>query len=450
MQAGSFSIANFYFKRIRRILPAFAAVIAVTTIAATIILLPSDLADYGKSLVSTSTFLSNFYFWKASGYFAASAQTKPLLHTWSLSVEEQYYFFAPIAFWAIYHYGGARWLLFLAPAAVLSFVTGVAAVFVAPTAGFFLFPTRMWELLLGAIIALADRPAPRHPQAREIMSGAGLIMILLGIFAINEGDPFPGWNALFPCLGTGLIIQAGMGEAAKAAPPAINRLLSWRPLVWIGLVSYSLYLVHWPVAAFAKYLTLRNPTAPEATLMVVASVGLAWASWRFIEQPFRHVSSKSSRTAFAAAACIIVGGVLIGTSAILLKGIPQRFPEFAEQNIEGVLDWGGNHCFNQNSSNPAPWDPQLCTRVRGKNGRILVWGDSFAAHYFPGILRDEARIDADVLQYTFAGCPPILSYFHMRVSAAPSSTGKFSPSSENNMSIPLCLPRAGPMRHRAL
>jgi len=411
IQMGSFSIANFYFKRIRRIGPAFAAVTTVTTIAAAIILLPSDLVDYGRSLVSTSTFISNFYFWKTSGYFAAPAQTKLLLHTWSLSVEEQYYLFAPIYFWAIYQYGRSSWLLFLTPLAILSFLVSVTAVFVAPTAGFFLFPTRIWELLLGAIIALSNRSLVRYPRTREIMSGVGLLMILTGILAIDESDPFPGWNALLPCVGTGLIIQAGIGGEPKAAMPYVNRVLSWRPFVWIGLISYSLYLVHWPIAGLVKYLTLRNPTASEAILMLVASIGLAWVLWRFIEQPFRKISQEYLPRAFAVGSCVIIGGVLIGSSISLLDGLPQRFPDFVERHISGVEDWGGDHCFNQNPSNPTPWDPQLCTRVHGANGKILVWGDSFAAHYFPGILRDSVRINADVLQYTFAGCPPILSYF---------------------------------------
>ena len=411
IRAGSFSVANFYFKRIRRILPAFAAVMAVTTIAATFVLLPPDLVDYGKSLNSTSTFVSNIYFWKSSGYFAAPAQTKLLLHTWSLSVEEQYYLFAPICFWAIYHFGRARWLTFLAPFAILSFVTGVAAVFAAPTAGFFLLPTRIWELLLGAMIALASRPIGKRPLLREIMSAIGLALILFGIFAVSDNDPFPGWNALFPCLGTGLIILAGTGKDADDASPAVNRILSSRPLVWIGLISYSLYLVHWPIVAVVKYLTLGEPTAPEAAIMVVVSIGLAWLSWRFVEQPFRQVSVARRGKAFAAAACVIVGGVLIGTFVTMLKGVPQRFPDFAEVPIPGIEDWGGDHCFNQDPAKPTPWDPELCTRIHGKNGRILLWGDSFAAHYLPGILRDSARIDADVLQYTFAGCPPVLAYY---------------------------------------
>jgi peptidoglycan/LPS O-acetylase OafA/YrhL len=408
---GSFSVANFYFKRIRRILPAFVAVMIATTIAATVLLLPSDLIDYGRSLASSSTFLSNVYFWKTSGYFAAAAQTKPLLHTWSLSVEEQYYLFAPIGFWMIYRWGRARWLLFLTPIAILSFASGVAAVFVAPTAGFFLIPTRMWELLLGAIAALVGRPMVQHRSRCELMSGIGFGLVLLGLFSLQDGDPFPGWNALLPCLGTALIIQAGTGAETRSALPFFNRVLSSWPFVSIGLISYSLYLVHWPVAALVKYEALSSPTAPEMVFMVAASLVMAWICWRFVEQPFRSIPFNARGMAFAAAITVIAGGVLTGVSAGWLGGLPQRFPDFTENQISGVEDWGGDHCFNQNPHHPTPWDSRLCTRIHGKNGRILLWGDSFAAHYLPGILRDADRIDADVLQYTFAGCPPILSYF---------------------------------------
>jgi peptidoglycan/LPS O-acetylase OafA/YrhL len=411
IRAGSFSVTNFYFKRIRRIFPAFVAVMIATTIAAIVLLLPSDLIDYGRSLASTSTFLSNVYFWKTSGYFAAPAQTKPLLHTWSLSVEEQYYLFAPVYFWIIFKHGKARWLLFLAPIAILSLVTGIAAVFVAPTAGFFLFPTRIWELLLGAIIALVDRPLQNRRGLGEVVSAIGLALILVGLFAIHDGDPFPGWNAILPCLGTALIIQGGIGGGTRSALPLANRLLSWRPFVGIGLISYSLYLVHWPIAALVKYELLGNPTAAEMGFMVAVSMGLAWISWRFIEQPFRRISINVRPMVFAVAAIVVAGGTLIGASAGWLGGLPQRFPDFTQHQIAGVEDWGGDHCFNQNPSSPTPWDSRLCTRIHGKNGRILLWGDSFAAHYLPGILRDDRRIDADVLQYTFAGCPPILSYF---------------------------------------
>jgi hypothetical protein len=250
------------------------------------------------------------------------------------------------------------------------------------------------------------------------MAAIGLGLILLGVFALDDLDPFPGWNALIPCIGTALIIQAAIGRGADA--PRVNRLLASAPLVGVGAISYSLYLVHWPIAAFTRYLALRDPTLAEAGLMMGASFVLAWLSWRYIEQPFRHIGLGYRWKVLSAGAAVIAVGVFVGSLGIALKGLPQRFPDLVELRIPGKEDWGGNQCFNQNPASASLWDPQACTRIHGQNGRILLWGDSFAAQYMPGILRDAKRIDADVLQYTFAGCPPILSYFsYARVACSP-------------------------------
>jgi peptidoglycan/LPS O-acetylase OafA/YrhL len=410
MQRGDFSIANFYFKRVRRIFPALIATVIVSTVAATIILLPSDLVDYNRSLISTGWFVSNIYFWKASGYFATSAQLKPLLHTWSLAVEEQYYLVAPLAFMLIGRFGKGRWSAYLIPICILSFITSVVAVFVAPTANFFLFPTRMWELLLGAIIAFSSLPAPKSLLVRNLIAALGLIMILFGMVIINESDPFPGWNALFPCIGTALIIQSGIGFHIPEMA-AINRMLATRPFVAIGLISYSLYLVHWPIASFTRYLTLREPSTLESLLMLAASLVLAWLSWRYIERPFRKIGQMRSRKVLISGAAAMLATFVAGTVGILNGGFPLRYPDFIDRTISGVEDWGGDLCFHQNQSKAGDWSAEVCTRIHGSNGRILLWGDSFAAQYMPGILRDAKRINADVLQYTFAGCPPILAYF---------------------------------------
>jgi peptidoglycan/LPS O-acetylase OafA/YrhL len=420
IRGGTFTIVNFYFKRVRRIFPALAVTIIVSSVAAALILLPSSLVDYSRSVISASMFLSNVYFWKSSGYFTSDSQTKPLLHTWSLSIEEQYYLLAPIAFLLIYRFGRKRWLLFFVPLILLSFATGVAAVFVGPTAGFFLLPARMWELLLGAVVALWNRPAPARYWIRETMSWLGIALILFGMQTLNTRDPYPGWNALFPCVGTILLIQAALGQNETAEMPTVNRILAKPPFIWIGLISYSLYLVHWPIAALVRYRALRDPTATEAAVMAFASIALAWLSWRFIELPFRHISLERRRFVLAGGAIVIAAGAAIGGLGILAKGLPARFPDLVERRIPGTEDWGGGQCFNLNTTNPTPWNPVACTRVHGTNGRILVWGDSFAAQYMPGVLRDAVRINADVLQYTFAGCPPILSYFsYARVGCRP-------------------------------
>jgi peptidoglycan/LPS O-acetylase OafA/YrhL len=408
---GTFSVAQFYFKRIKRILPALTVTLLLTSIAAIVFLLPKDLANYGGSLAATSSFLSNIFFWKDSGYFTSEAQTKPLLHTWSLAVEEQYYLFAPMAFAAVSRWGQKKWLVYLGPVALLSLACSVVAVFSGPTAGFFLLPSRLWELLLGALLALSGRPLPDARWLREAVATLGLVLVLFGILELHEGDAFPGWNACYPCIGAALLIHAGTGLAAPADLPLVSRLLASGPFVWIGRISYSLYLVHWPIAAFYKYEALRNPSAVAVVCMLAATVVLAWISWRFVEQPFRRIGAHRMRLVLlgqVAATCLGIG---LGVALIATHGLPGRFPDFAERDIPGVNDWGGSQCFNQNPARAPIWSAQACTRIRGANGRILLWGDSFAAEYIPGILRDRSRINADVLQYTFAGCPPVLAYF---------------------------------------
>ena len=357
IKAGTFSIANFYFKRVRRIFPALVTVVAATSVLAVFVLLPASLADYSRSLISVSTFLSNVYFWKSSGYFAADSQTKPLLHTWSLSVEEQYYIVAPIAFFLIYRFGRQRWLLFFVPSILLSLFAGIAAVFVGPTAGFYLLPTRAWELLLGAAIALSNRPAPARPWVREAMSGLGILLILLGMQTLSEADPFPGWNALFPCVGAGLLIQAALGTKNAADMPIVNRLLARRPFVWIGLISYSLYLVHWPIAALSRYIALRDPTLGEAAAMASASILLAWLSWRFVERPFRRLGFEQRTSVLTGGLMVMVIGVAIGALGIAVKGLPQRFPDFVERRIPGTEDWGGDQMLQPKSHRPDTLEP---------------------------------------------------------------------------------------------
>ncbi len=408
IRSGDFTLANFYFKRIRRIFPALAAMVLATTVAAAIVFLPQDLADYSRSVAWTSAFASNVFFWRDSGYFAPEAQLKPLLHTWSLAVEEQYYLFAPLLFWAIHRFGQRRWLLFLAPLMLVSFALCVATVFVGPKAGFFLLPPRMWELLLGAALALTAWTAPSSRALREAMGALGLGLIALGVFTLTDDDPFPGWNALMPCLGAALVIWSGTGAHGA---PLVGRLLSTTPLVGVGALSYSLYLAHWPIAAFARYLALRGPTLPEAAAMIALSFVLAWLSWRFVEQPIRHLGLAHRRGVLLGGAAMVAGGLLLGAAGVASKGLPGRYPDLVERTIPGEEAWGGPECFNLDDGKPHPWDAAACTRIHGAHGRILLWGDSFAAQYTPGILGDARRIDADVLEYTFTGCPPLLDFF---------------------------------------
>ncbi|WP_157019135.1 acyltransferase family protein [Mesorhizobium xinjiangense] len=403
-----FSIWRFYAKRIRRIFPALFVTVAVTFVVAWLLLLPSFFIDFSKSLVAASLFVSNIYFWKASGYFAADAIFRPLLHTWSLSVEEQYYLFMPVAAFIIYKYLARRWLLTLLPAILASLALSVYATSTAPTANFFLLPTRAWELLVGAALALGTIPIVRTRWLAESLGVLGLGLIAYAVFAFDETTAFPGANALYPCIGSALLIHVGKSPARSAA----TSLLSMRPLVAVGLISYSLYLVHWPIVSFLRYQSLQAPTPLQAAAVVVASFVLAWLSWRFVERPFRKPSPAITQPRLLAGgvAAIAVFAV-VGTFGVAGDGFPGRIRNFAQVEIAGHEHWNQGTCFLSSNPDVKRWKAEDCTLTHGDGPPVLLWGDSFAAQYVPGIVANRERLAGRVVQYTAAGCPPVLSYY---------------------------------------
>ncbi|MHB2210370.1 acyltransferase family protein [Methylobacterium sp. CM6257] len=412
LERGRFSLIDFYWRRARRILPALFAVCLASTVAALIFLLPSDVVDFSRSMVAASTFWSNIYFWKTTNYFAIDAGLRPLLHTWSLSVEEQFYIFAPLLIAGIYAYGRRHWLAVLAPLILLSFALAVAANTVAPAAGFYLLPTRAWELLLGALLMLRPPPPIRNPHIANLAGAAGLVLLAVGYLTVAETDPFPGYRALYPCLGAALLIHVGQAVPGEGGRQALaTRLLCLRPLVWVGMISYSLYLIHWPISAFDRYLQLRNPDLATSLAMVAASLLLAYGSWRFVEQPFRRSGSLASRrVTFGLSAAAIAGLCACGGVGIVSQGLPERYRDFAEQRIDGG-DWRTGTCFSLGGDSGQSWNLRDCTRTHGHAKTVLLWGDSFAAHYVSGFAANAGKLQANIVQYTYAGCPPILSYF---------------------------------------
>ncbi|RWC48877.1 MAG: acyltransferase [Mesorhizobium sp.] len=410
LERGQFSIGRFYWRRARRILPALTFVIVLASIAAWFILLPSDLHEFSLSAIAASTFWSNIYFWKTTNYFSIDAELRPLLHTWSLSVEEQYYIFAPILLYLIYRYASKRWLTVLLPLTVGSFALAVIATSLAPTAGFYLLPTRMWELALGAMLMLRKPPVLASRLAMDLIGLAGFALIAFGFLTISQSDPFPGYNALFPCIGTALLIYAGQDNVDGPAPVA-TRVLRLAPLVWVGLVSYSLYLVHWPINSFVHYLSLKAIGVPTIIAMTVASFALAAFSWKYVEQPFRQKRAYTAPLpifAFSATAiALLCAGGLAGA---LSNGFPQRFPDFSTERIR-VGDWRNGVCFYEGGTRIEDWNLADCTRTTGFATNVLLWGDSFAAHYVSGLEPNAQKIQANVIQYTYAGCPPDLTYF---------------------------------------
>lgn len=285
MERGEFSLKRFYARRARRILPALFLVVFVATPFAFAWMLPSQYEDYSRSMVAVVAFVSNIYFWRESGYFAAESAEKPLLHTWSLGVEEQFYILFPLMLMLFWHMGrrALGWLLVLALCASLGLSEYASRYYVG--VNFFLLPTRAWELLVGALCAFAamKNAASRHHG----LSLLGLLLILVPMFTYTDAMRLPSAYSLAPVLGTALVLRYGVAGSGAA------RILSWRPFVLIGLISYSAYLWHHALFALAR---IRLPYAPDMSLMfalAVAALLLGALSWHFVEKPFRFKQHRS-------------------------------------------------------------------------------------------------------------------------------------------------------------
>jgi peptidoglycan/LPS O-acetylase OafA/YrhL len=336
LQDGKFTLANFWERRARRIIPALATVVLGTLIAGWFILLPREYAALGKSAACQSIFGANFYFWRATmgGYFAGATDELPLLHTWSLAVEEQFYVVVPLTFAALFRFRQLRTrrvLLGCFGAGILvSFLASLYGVAHYRIASFYLLPTRSWELLVGSALAIFP-PAwmTKHRPTREILSLAGLAGILVPCLLYTGKTPFPGLAALPPCLGTALIIWSNRPIGQDTAPTSLSWLLATRPVVFVGLISYSLYLWHWPIFAFSKYHWAQKSLTLGCRVSLIAlSFGLATLAWWLIETPFRRKVICARREAiFRFAATALATSAVLSTAIFMLHGLPQRMPD---------------------------------------------------------------------------------------------------------------------------
>ncbi|UWQ21564.1 acyltransferase family protein [Jannaschia sp. W003] len=404
--AGAFSLLHFYERRIRRILPALFAVIAVVLVGATILFVPSDLANAAQSAAAAALFSANVLFWLEAGYFDAASYGKPLLHTWSLGIEEQFYIVLPILLIAVARRGG-RMLPWVAGITAVSLALSVATTPAVPTAAYYLLPWRAWELGLGALLALGAVPAIGRPWLREVAAAAGLAMILASALLITRATPFPGAAALVPTLGAALVIHAGREGATGA-----GRLLSTALPVWIGRISYSLYLWHWPVIVAFVYLALRMPSGAEAAGLIALSVALAWVSFRFIEQPFRHGGDGRTRRRIFGAAALGTGAVVaLAGLVVVTGGLPGRLPEDARRIAAFSWDtpeWAGP-CYRRKTSEET-WSVPCVFGAEAGAARLAVWGDSHAPTLVPALDEAARARGIAVALYARDGCPPIETF----------------------------------------
>ena len=284
MAEGKFSIVNFYERRARRILPALFFVMAACLPFALFWLTPIHLKDFGQSILAVSTFSSNILFWWESGYFGTAAELKPLLHTWSLAVEEQYYILFPVFLMSIWRLGIKWVLIILSITFFVSLGTAQWGAYKSPSAAFFLLPTRGWELLVGALAAfyLKYNAHVKSHSINQVLSLLGFLMIIFSISTFDETTPFPSLYALTPTIGTGLLIICAVPKTL------VHKLLSLKFVVGIGLISYSAYLWHQPLLAFARHKLLGEVSYFNLVVLCIFSLLMAWFSWRFVELPFRN------------------------------------------------------------------------------------------------------------------------------------------------------------------
>ena len=404
VRKGNFSYLTFYERRARRILPAFYFVASVSLIAAVVMFTPNDLIKTSKSLLAALAFSGNFFFWRTTNYFSDDSDFEPFLHTWSLAVEEQYYFLFPLVLliFAKHH----RFLLILCLATtLLSLALSEFATRHYTWAGYYLLPSRAWQLLAGALLAIYPVRLIQNNVIQNVLAILSLALIAIPAFFLNKNTPFPGLAALPPTLGACLLIYLGKNPTLFS-----TRLLSQRHVVFIGLISYSLYLWHWPVFAFIRYFKASVDLHIVTSFFgVIVSVGAAYLSWKFIENPFRNKKRFSRKSIFTYS---ILYGLLLGTaciSVIALKGIPQRLDErvIRYSSMEGgyIL---ADPCINKSVEQILDSDVcQYDTENAASNSKVLLWGDSHAAAFKPGFQKFLNEINSNGAFVGGVGCPPI-------------------------------------------
>jgi len=404
IRSGSFSLGNFYKRRILRILPALFVMFLVTGVLAYIYCLPVELEDYSKSLASAVGSVSNIYFAQTADYFEAPAETKPLLHTWSLGVEEQFYLLVPLLMLVAYRFVPRRAKLLFAAGAALSLAAAFAMSHRNMTFVFYLTPFRAWELALGALLSIGFIPAPKTDLGRNACGVAGILLLIGVVLFGTASAPLLGMTGL-AAVGATLVIASG-----ECGTSYVGRLLSLPPIVFIGLISYSLYLWHWPLIVFQRsdmLLSIQSPAITRLTLIVL-SVGIAYLSWKLVEMPFRAMARTTSAVAvFGTAGTAMASAFALCGLTLVVGGAPFRFPERVVE-IGSYLGYDSSAAFRTGRcfllTNRQHLDAETCMTPDPKRPNYLLVGDSHAAHLWLGL--SAAMPEVNIMQATASACRP--------------------------------------------
>lgn len=318
-QEQRFSIITFYERRIRRIMPALIFVSVICLFFGHLWMLPGEHEKFSRSIIATNLFASNILFWRESGYFDQASELKPMLHTWSLAVEEQFYIVFPLVLMALAKVPSTIFILLLSVAAVISLGISEWMSTTHIQANFYLPISRAWELGSGALLAIGMQQLGESKRIySETASITGLLLILFSIFTYDKSLPFPGIWAIPPVLGSVLII----GFATKKT--VVGKILSWKPIVGIGLISYSAYLWHQPLFAFARIRSVTEVSELGYLILALCSLFLAYLTWRFVEQPFRQKLKFTRNQVFLSTGLASITLILIGFIGVVTGGLPSR------------------------------------------------------------------------------------------------------------------------------
>ena len=408
----SFSIIKFYERRARRILPALFTVLIFSTVLSWALLPPIQFKDFGQSLFFVSFFTSNILFWIESGYFTEATELKPLIHTWSLGVEEQFYIFFPLLVLFIYKIN--KKYIFPSIFLILTISLFLSYIYSAPNidtelreAAFFLLPTRAWELMLGSILCLSNKHSVINSNGmfNNFMSFIGLLLIFYSILFFGENTPFPGLYALVPTLGAAFIIVFGTNKTYAF------KLLTIKPMIFIGLTSYSIYLWHQPLLAFSRFYFIGELSSVTVLLIIITSIFLGYCSWRYIEQPFRDKNKISRKNIFI----FSIAGTLILSSIGMIIHLNDGFKNRYSTNEIALLDFQSyeqrDELYRERDCLLKQNQDQNSFKDICKAGETYIWGDSHAAGLYAGI-----NLNEEASQFTASGCPPILN---IKINAVP-------------------------------
>jgi peptidoglycan/LPS O-acetylase OafA/YrhL len=398
LETGRFSLMDFYARRVRRIFPALAVVLTATYLIGWFVLLPDSFSTLGKNTAAGVAFVSNIFQLGQTGYFAEAASKNPLLHLWSLGIEEQFYIFWPLTL--LITFGSRRRLFWMSALAAASFSVSLMIFLGYKEWSFYSPMSRAWELLAGGIVAanhLYKSDSGRSAQTENLCAAIGAMAIFGGAFGLTKESLFPGLYALLPVGGAVMII---------ASPNSLlnNFVLSNRFMVLIGLISYPLYLWHWPLLCYLAILRNGVPNFIEIWAVVLVAGALSWFTFRFVEVPIRRQPSVVPKISFA---LVAIGTLGIVTAAG--SGLGFRFPaeirdiaELAPQNNVGLRD----KCFLETAE--SRFDEKRCIE-QGDKPLLFLWGDSNAATLYPGLVHAQATTPFRLARFASAGCAPILA-----------------------------------------